>query len=328
MIQTDPNFSLQQIEDRSTSIFWLLRTAEKKKKIDGLKHFASDEFCKSLAYEMETDSFGRFSSLEAAAFDSASLKGVSLGKDIDFCYVLVIWSAVFAKKKSTAANRPLRDVLVLSRPHNATTRINNNLSSIHCANCGGPLGSSFESTCSFCGSLVNDGSEWLLCRIIKENEPEYSDLIATATKKTSDQTQSDDAAYTHLVGEVASANDIITTAAQILMADGKIDAKEMTMIKTIAARYSMSEASLQGILDAVRNGQVFIPVPESKSLGAKKLIREAAKMALADEELSSDEKDAIMNLGMQLGYSKIDIQQIINSELTALKKRSKQAPSQ
>lgn len=28
-----------------------------------------------------------------------------------------------------------------------------------------------------------------------------------------------------------------------------------------------------------------------------------------------------MNLGMQLGYSKIDIQQIINSELTALNNR-------
>lgn len=123
-------------------------------------------------------------------------------------------------------------------------------------------------------------------------------------------------------GEVSSANDVITTAAQILMADGKVDAKEMAMIKTIAARYSMSDESLQGILDAVRNGQVFVPVPEAQSPAAKRLIREAAKMAFADEELSTDEKDAIMNLGMQLGYSKLDVQQVINSELTALKNRS------
>ncbi|PKL46549.1 MAG: hypothetical protein CVV42_16090 [Candidatus Riflebacteria bacterium HGW-Riflebacteria-2] len=322
MIQADPNFSVQQIEDRTTSIFWLLRVAEKSKTIDGLRRFAAEEFCKTLGYEIENDSFGRFSTLESAAFDSASMKGISLGNDLDFCYVLVVWSAVFTNKKSTAASRPLRDVLVLSRPHQASTRINNSLSSIHCANCGGPLASSFESTCAFCGSLVNDGSEWLLCRVIKEKEPEYSNLLTSAATISADQEPSGDTGYTHVVGEVASANDIITTTAQILMADGKIDAKEMTMIKTIAARYSMPETALQGILDAVRDGQVYVPVPESKSFGAKKLIREAAKMALADEELSSDEKDAIMNLGMQLGYSKIDIQQIINSELTALKKRS------
>lgn len=319
MIQADPNFSVQQIEDRSTSIFWLLRSAETSKNIDGLRRFAADEYCKTLAYEIENDSFGRFSSLEAAAFDSASLKGISLGRDLDFCYVLIIWSAVFANKKSTAANRPLRDVLVLSRPHSASTRINNSLSSIHCANCGGPLASSFESTCSFCGSLVNDGSEWLLCRVIKEKEPEYSDLIKKAVTRVSDRKKGDDM---QSAGEVSSANDVITTAAQILMADGKVDAKEMAMIKTIAARYSMSDESLQGILDAVRNGQVFVPVPEAQSPAAKRLIREAAKMAFADEELSTDEKDAIMNLGMQLGYSKLDVQQVINSELTALKNRS------
>ena len=322
MIQADPNFSVQQIEDRSTSIFWLLRSAEKSKSIDGLRRFASEEFCKTLCYEIENDSFGRFSSLEAAAFDSASMKGVSLGNDLDFCYVLTIWSAIFANKKSTAASRPLRDVLVLSRPHNALTRINNNLSSVHCANCGGPLASSFESTCSFCGSLVNDGSEWLLCRIIKEKEPEYSDLVTKAIARASEKITGKDSGYAQPSAEVSSANDVITTAAQILMADGKIDSKEMAMLNTIAARYAMSEESLQSILNAVRNGQVFVPVPEAQSPAAKKLISEAAKMALADEELSCDEKDAIMNLGMQLGYSKLDVQQVINFELNALKNRS------
>ena len=72
----------------------------------------------------------------------------------------------------------------------------------------------------------------------------------------------------------------------------------------------------------IAEDQVFVPVPEAQSPAAKKLINEAAKMALADEELSCDEKDAIMNLGMQLGYSKLDVQQVINFELNALKNRS------
>ncbi|EKD82275.1 MAG: hypothetical protein ACD_39C01391G0002 [uncultured bacterium] len=326
MIQADGNFSIQQIEDRSSGIFWLLRTAEKTRKTDGLRRFASDEFCKNMTHEFENGSFDRSLAIEATAFESASLKGIRIGKDFDFCYVLIVWKATLANKKDTAAVRPMRDMLVLSRPNKAVTRINSSLSSVHCANCGGPLSSSFASTCAFCGSLVNDGSEWILTRIIKEREPEYTSLVLSAASKAPEKKKGGDPVYTHVIGEVASANDVITTAVQILMADGKIDTKEMAMIKTIAARYSIPEAHLQGILEAVRNGLVYVPVPESKSLGAQKLIREAAKMALADEELSTDEKDAIMNLGMQLGYSKIDIQQIINSELTALKNRSGAEP--
>ncbi|MBU1108555.1 MAG: TIM44-like domain-containing protein [Candidatus Riflebacteria bacterium] len=326
MLQADSNFSVQQIEDRSSSIFWLLRASEKTRKIDGLRRFSEDEFCKNLAYEFENDSFGRYSAVEAAAFESASLKGISIGNDLDFCYILIIWNATFANKKGAATIKSMRDVLVLSRPHKSSTKINNSLSSIHCANCGGPLSSSFESTCTFCGSLVNDGSEWSLTRVIKESEPEYVNTVPSSASKAPDKKNSGEPVYTHGISGVDSATDVITIAAQILMADGKIDAKEMTMIKTIAARHSISEASLQSILDAVRSGMVHVPVPEPKSIGAQNLIREAAKMALADEELSTDEKDAIMNLGMQLGYSKIDIQQIINSELTALKNRLSKGP--
>lgn len=326
MVRADSNFSVQQIEERSTSIFWLLRAAEKTRKTAGLRRFAEDEFCKTLVYELENDSFGRYSAIEAAAFDSASLKGVSIGKNLDFCYVLIIWNTFFANKKSATAVKEIRDVLVLSRPHNSATKINNNLSSVHCANCGGPLSSSFEANCTFCGSLVNDGSEWILTRVIKESEPEYVNLVASMVSKTNVKEQPDDAACTQGISGVESATDVITTAAQILMADGKVDPKEMAMIKTIAARYHISDESLQEILDAVRNGMIYVPLPEPKSIGAMRIIREAAKMALADEELSPEEKDAIMNLGMQLGYSKIDIQQIINSELTALTKRLSEEP--
>lgn len=325
MVLADPNFSIQQLEDRSSVVFWLLRKAEKNKNTHVLKRFATNEFCENLDYEMKNDSFGRYSSVESVNFESTCLIGISLGKIFDLCYVLVLWTASFFDKNGIIKNRPMRDVVVFSRPGKSSTRLNNAISSIHCANCGGPLLSSYEPACSFCGSQVNDGSEWILTRIIKERDTEFLNLVAKSKEIEPKTRTNKDSVYNHITGEMVSAKDLITITAQILMADGKIDEKEMAMLKTIAAKYSISDEVLQGTLAAVKDGLVYVPVPESKSLGALKLIREACKMALADEELAADETDAIMNLGMQLGYSKLDVQQVINSELSALKRRKEQS---
>lgn len=319
----DPNFSVQQIEDHCAVIFWLLRNAEKRKDVDGLRRFAAEDFCENLLYEMTNDNFGRYSSIKSVTLESTSLKGILPAENYNYCYVLIVWQAFSLGKTGKEVSRPMRDVLVLYRPYKSVTKVNGALNSIHCSNCGGPLSSSFAADCSFCGSLVNDGSGWLLNRILKENEAEYINLLASAKADSEKNGKNDGNQYRHVCGDIVSANDLITIAAQILMADGRIDGKEMLMIENIAARYEISRTALQGILDSVKEGLVHVPVPESKSFGALKLIREATRMALADEELSPDEKEAIMNLGMQLGYAKLDVQQIINSELTAHRNRIK-----
>lgn len=323
ILQKDPNFSVQQVEDHCSVIFWLLRNAEKSKNVDGIRRFATNEFCENLLYEMTNDNFGRYSSIIRVTLESTALKGIHPGENSVFCYALIVWHAVSLNKNGKEISRPMRDVLVLARPNQSVTKVNNALNSVHCSSCGGPLSSSFTPNCSFCGSLVSDGTEWVLNRILKENEAEYLNLSVSAKDDGKNKVGSKSNEYQHSCGEIISANDLVTIAAQILMADGRIDTREMLMIENIAARYEISQSALQGILAAVKEGLIYVPVPESKSFGALKLIREATRMALADEKISADEKEAIMNLGMQLGYAKLDVQQIINSELTAHRNRKK-----
>jgi uncharacterized tellurite resistance protein B-like protein len=318
MLALDGNFSGQQIEERCAVLFWLLRNSEKKRNVLDLGRFATNEFCQSLAYEIDNDSFGRFAAIASADLESVSLRGIDFHGENVYCYVLVVWSAAMVARHGAASRRPVRDVLVLSRPRQAVTRVNSVLSSSHCANCGGPLASSYAPSCAFCGSIVNDGSEWILSRMIKESEPEYQSL--TTRRNALRQDVATNSGGEAVVEKTVSANDLITISAQILMADGRIEPAEMAMLNAIAKKYHISEEALADILESVKNGLVHVPVPKVKSFGALGLIQDAVKMALADAELAEDEKIAVMNLGMQLGYSKLDVQQIINAELTALKR--------
>ncbi|MFA6750492.1 MAG: hypothetical protein WCS82_11560, partial [Candidatus Riflebacteria bacterium] len=73
-------------------------------------------------------------------------------------------------------------------------------------------------------------------------------------------------------------------------------------------------------LDSVKTGRVHVPVPRPRSVQAQSLISDAVKMALADKTIAPSEREALINLGMQLGYTKLDVNQIINRELTKLTK--------
>lgn len=293
--KTDPAFSLHNIEDKTAVTFWNLRTAEKA------KHGPSQKIGAGAA------SIASFTAT-APVLDSVSLKAVSLEGALDTCYLLVSWH-------DDAGRKSLRDVYVFTRKHNAKTKENNALSSSHCSNCGGPIASSAEAVCAFCSSPLIDDSDWLLARVIKERDLEYLDIQSKAAKLQ--PAAADISAQPAITN---SANDIIMITAQILMADKVIDPAEMLMLKTIAARHSISEAKLNQILDSVKTGRVHVPVPRPRSVQAQSLISDAVKMALADKTIAPSEREALINLGMQLGYTKLDVTQIINRELTKLTK--------
>lgn len=309
LTKTDNAFSPQQIEDKAAVLFWHLRSAEKARRTDPLKHYANDTFCKTLEYELKNDVFNRFA-YSVPQLDSISLKAISREGADDFCYLLAAWRAEAAKKLLT-----MRDVYVFTRKSGAKTKQNNALSSCHCSNCGAPLASSHEAVCAFCSTPIIDDSDWILTRVIKESDPEYLKAIKPlAAQAVSDASHAGPQSITN------SPNDIILITAQMLMADKKIDPAEMQMLRTIAKRYSIPEQSLQEILESIKNGRVHVPVPKPGSIQAQSLIRDAAKMALADKTLADSEQQALLNLGMQLGYTKLDVNTIINKELTKLTK--------
>ena len=114
-------------------------------------------------------------------------------------------------------------------------------------------------------------------------------------------------------------NDTLAVSAQILMADGKIDEREYELLLTIAKETGVNEKQLNKILDNIKQGFVHVPLPNG-GIKAENIIRSATRMAFADRELSDEEMETIINIGYQMGYSKLDIKRIVNSEISKLHK--------
>lgn len=304
LCQSDPDFTVQQIEDKSGVLYWLLERAKEDRNPKYIKRFATANFCNSFT-RMACSQY-----IEPMICRSVNLTAIDTTEDKDRCYVLVkyVIEGIVNNKGNELVSQW---VYVLSRNKGKKTRINRALSSVHCPNCGAPLNSSFAENCEYCGAIVNDGNEWALEKMITPDDQTYCNLIEKAKEALKKTTKFD--------FEYLESNDTLAVSAQILMADGKMEDSEYELLLTIAKQSGVSERQLKRILDNMKAGSVHVPLPKG-GIKAENVIRAATRMAFADRELADEEMEAIVNMGYQMGYSKLDIRRIMNSEMAKLHK--------
>lgn len=300
----DPGFSVQQVEDKSGVLYWLLEKAEREKNSKSIKRFATPNFCETF----ERKKFDEDN--EAIICRSVNLKAIEIAENKEYCYVTVK-AAIDGLVNDDGEEISSQQVYVLSRNKGKITKINRALSSVHCPNCGAPLNSSFSDNCEYCGIIINDGSEWALDKIVNTDDEKYCELVEKTNNKDRKITKSE--------LEELQLNDTLAVSAQILMADGKIDEREYELLLTIAKETGVNEKQLNKILDNIKQGFVHVPLPNG-GIKAENIIRSATRMAFADRELSDEEMETIINIGYQMGYSKLDIKRIVNSEISKLHK--------
>jgi len=309
MKSVDADFTLQQIEDRTGVIFWMMRLAERSQSIAPMQRFSTEAFCE--LYQSTIVERG-YNYMENVALASVSLKGFKIGKHWDSMFVLVIWSGVPTmldkNNKVIEARRTsqvMRQIYILGRRHGVKTDQKNTLSSAHCPGCGGPLGSAFAVSCSYCNSVLNEGSNgWILERIAVENDKDYLEALSRKTACESELEEDN---------ETRSARDVITIMAQILLADGKSEPAEMQLLNKIAQCYDMSETQVKAIIQSLKAGLVYIPAP-ADNRESWNLLMAAARMALSDDEISPLEERELILLAQHLGYSASDVVRAVKAE--------------
>ncbi|MBU1106604.1 MAG: TIM44-like domain-containing protein [Candidatus Riflebacteria bacterium] len=306
---TDPDFTLQQIEDRAGVIFWMMRLAEHSKSVEPLQRFSTEAFCE--LYQA-TDRERGYNYMENVALASVSLKGFKITKHWNSLFLLVIWSGVPTMLDKAGrvlegqrTNQIMREIYILGRRNGVKTNQNNTLSSAHCPGCGGPLGSAFVVSCVYCNAILNEGSNsWILERIAGENDSAY---LNTLSRKTTSENELEED------GATRSARDVITIMAQILLADEKTDPEEMKLLEKIAQCYDMSEEQLNMIISSLKSGEVYIPAP-ADTRESWNLMLAAARMALADNEITPAEERELILLAQHIGYSAADVTRVIKAE--------------
>jgi tellurite resistance protein len=313
MLSSDENFNVQQIEDRGGVIFWMQRLAERKNTIEPIRRFATEAVCQKYFSAAGGTSVPRNCYMENVSLASVKLQGLKLSSFWDRIFVLVVWSGVpvyfddsgkVIEQKRISQNR--RDVLVLMRKHGIKTDLKTTLTSAHCPNCSGPLSSSFSIECNYCGTILNEGTNsWILERITTEKDPAYFKVLQSkAGAKVIDNESP----------EVRSARDVITVAAQMLLADGKTAVEELSLLEKIATRHGMAQDEINSIIYSLQSGQIYIPAP-ADTRESWSLLQSAAKMALCDNELSPEEERSLYALAQHIGYSQADVKRALKVEV-------------
>lgn len=320
--KADPEFSVQQIEDRCAVVFWMVRLAERKRLLNPVKRFSTAKFCES--FEFFLKSSARFTIFENISFASATLKAIVVQAEVQKIYLLVVWSGIPAVITPEGRlpqlhrfSKPRQDVFVFVRNAGQKTNNRNTLSSAHCRACGGPLTSDFAINCNYCNALLNDGSEWLLEKILNSESQEYvavqlqkqkliREVVVAVKQERSDQET------------IRSGRELITIATQMLLADGKIDEAEMRLLKTFATRYAVPDELFNGIVEAVKQEEIRLPTPKNLK-EAHALMEAAIMMALADGEIAEEEQKFIDELAAKFGYGKTDLNMLMRKVTMRLK---------
>jgi tellurite resistance protein len=178
--------------------------------------------------------------------------------------------------------------------------------------------------------MLNDGSEWQIEKLLKEDNPEFAEILERKSAIVSERFAENMAVEAAKIAEqvkieeTRSGRDIITVMAQLLLADGVIDDAEMKFINEMAKRYHMPPEALEGVLEAVKAGEIHFLKPKVAK-EALDILKGAVSMAFADGVLAPEEEAALESVAKELGYSAIDVKRLVKAE-EKLRRQTRRAP--
>lgn len=340
MVSADSNFNIQHVKERASVIFWRKIEAERTGNIASVRKVALDEYCQAQQQWLLPDNSGIRRFYTSCAIGSISILGIEMSATTDNLYVEIIWSGLPSMQKgdreieTSGIAINFKHIFVLGRQHGATTRLETTLASAHCPSCGAPESSGTANECVYCGSVMNDGKkEWVLEAVADRNDKVIREALARVGNnkvKAAPYTapgQAQESISVAVAGAGVSGVELIRWTIAMMLADGKIDEKEMEMIKGLAAKRGINETRLQALIAELQNiADPIGHVNETSQLEADaELIRHLARVALADGEVSGEELAMLNNVGKKIAMAPIDVDMLIKRERRNLFQEAKEA---
>ena len=346
LVQEDPGFNLQHIEDRSSVVFWRFTTANRLGQVAPLRKMCREEYCGRLAKEVDYQSDGRRTYYGDCAVGSVDVRGVEIAEPMDRVFVEIRWSGMpvlvkVSQPKPTVMGETINfhHGYILNRKHGVKTDVRTALVSSHCPSCGAPEGKTEAAACEYCGMVVNDGAfDWVLDTIVPATSGEFCDAIKVL--KASEQkggSPDSDPGIPSIPGPGGSARkpspaqaggfdfgkisiggqECLRWVVKMMMADGIIEDKERDYLKDFATRTGVPASKLDSIISDASSGNPDLPIPEDQS-ESKELLRAIAGMALADGRLSPEETQILNHFGSRIGLAPIDVSMLVKQERNRL----------
>jgi endogenous inhibitor of DNA gyrase (YacG/DUF329 family) len=168
--ERDPEFSLADLEDRASVMFWRKAMAERLNSLDPVRKIAAPEALESFAARSRAQPQAERVFTGDRAVGSVQTLGVLPPKGpYERALIQVRWEGqdflVMHGQRPTPRGPRQRhtSMLTLARRPGVLTDPGHGLSSAHCPKCGGPVTIDTANACEFCGAVCNDGSGgWVL----------------------------------------------------------------------------------------------------------------------------------------------------------------------
>ncbi len=316
MLEADPAFNLQTIEDTASVIFWRYIKSYFDGSADPVRKMATENYSDSLANSLENTRDGNSHLFFAdAAVGAVEAQSITQGTDFDRVQVLVKWSAAnnwidhTGKAKNGGPKTIRPQIFSLLRKHGVTTLAATQLNSAHCPGCGAPCTGGDSGSCEYCGRPLNDGSgAWVL-----ESIGPFSTARINA------------AGVSPVAGTSNVSPDILLMAMSSTMyADGVLDDKEMEMLSSFASHRGISSEHLSTIINSVTQPDAQLPRP-ANTAEAMEVLKAMVRMSLADGRIDDSEKALLENYAASAGLSRHDVTSTIARQRRSLYKEAKKA---
>lgn len=213
LMQQDPGFNLQALEDRASVIFWRLATAERLADTKPLAKVALPDFLErygadlgarrgpqgqrtwqgdravgsvdTLGIILATPTTPGHSAGSASAQSAAPDPSTQDSSSYDRALLEIRWSGTrFTSDPAGKITRHEQSsvshlLMVLARKAGAKSDTDKSISSAHCPTCGAPEGGTASGVCDFCGATLNDASQsWALVDATSLNSPRALELLS------------------------------------------------------------------------------------------------------------------------------------------------------
>ncbi|MGA2441090.1 MAG: TIM44-like domain-containing protein [Tepidisphaeraceae bacterium] len=309
--QKDPGFNRADVEDSASVMFWRKAMSDRVGKIDPLRKMATEEFCAAYAGGLRPEADGSRAYFGDCAVGGAHLLGVVPGAAQDSAVVEIAWEGermiahAGQTPQKTGQRIQTHSLYILTRKAGLTSDPGYSISSAHCPNCGAAITSDTSPGCSFCGTVLNDGTRgWVLSTITSAASDlgrQWTAGIATAAEGT--------VAHQKTISRVG----VLAWTVKMVAADGTVDASEREILRSLAAKCHVEPIRLDQMIEMALAGRLGIPDPPDKETALVWLTTMAAT-AMAEGRLRPQEAKILSRAAQRFGFTNSDVNRLLRQQ--------------
>jgi predicted lipid-binding transport protein (Tim44 family)/uncharacterized tellurite resistance protein B-like protein len=306
LIERDPGFNVQHIEDRVSVMFWRMRAAEFYRDIKYAEPVLTPEFRKLFAKSMASN--GRY--WKTPAVGQVELVQVQGNDQQDELQVLIRWSGTLIDRISGRETvlKPqsiTTQIYTLIRNRNVQSNPLGTFTSAGCANCGAPLQVNESGACDYCGAVLTNGEfDWVLHRVERYSPQQAHEhaLQLSAARSRLDR-----------VTPETSTELPLSILARVMFIDGELDPRELKALQSLAQHRNIGPEQLNLILEQARDQQAELPIPTTPQEG-RSFLMQLIEAILVDGKISRAEKQLINSYAQKIGLTPADVSLALNAE--------------